>query len=278
MTSVPPLPERHRHVRGEAEQLQDLVVPIVAARLAQELVGHVVAPPRPSAPHDLDHRVQALGIGRVHRAQLLGERALFGVGVPRGHAPDRAVLLGDVDDAQVGEHGDRDLGQPLDHVAVVEDLGEHLCGEEEELVAPPLLEELVQQPFALGHLGRGVQQLAQVPADGVHQLDDREVVLAWPGAQHLDDPDARAAVADRERVRGSAARAEPGSRRRSARRAPGPAPRSARRAPSPSGQPVAPAGRVGRLSPGRTRGRRLRRASRHGGRPASPARSGSTAW
>ena len=44
------------------------------------------------------------------------------------------------------------------------------------------------------------EQLAQVGADGVHQLDDRGVALALVAAQHLHEPDARPVVTDRERV------------------------------------------------------------------------------
>ena len=47
--------------------------------------------------------------GYCARSSLVSAR--FGVGVPRRHAPERAGLVGDVDDAQVGQHRHRDLGQ-----------------------------------------------------------------------------------------------------------------------------------------------------------------------
>ena len=120
--------------------------------------------------------------------------------MPGRHAPHLAVLVLDVDEAQVGHDGHRDLGQALDHLAVVDDLGEDLGRQEQELVAAPRLEELLHQLLALGRLGGRMQQLAEVAADGVHQLHHRGVAFARLAAQHLDDPDARAAVADREGV------------------------------------------------------------------------------
>ena len=128
----------------------------------EELVVHVGAPHRPAAAHDLHGRVDALGVGRVRGAQLLGERALVRIRVPRRHPSHLAVLVLDVDEAEVRHHGDRDLGQPLDHFAVVDDLGEHLGGQEQELVVAPGLEELLDQLLALGRLRRRVQQLPQV--------------------------------------------------------------------------------------------------------------------
>ena len=100
----------------------------------------------------------------------------------------------------IGHHRHRDLGQALDHLAVVDDLGEDLGGQEQEFVAAPGLEEFLDQLLAFGRLGRRVQQLAEVVADGIHELDDRRVPLTRVAAQHLDDPDAGAVVADREGV------------------------------------------------------------------------------
>ena len=140
------------------------------------------------------------GSGGYECAQLLGERPLGRVRVPGRHPAHLAVLVLDVDEAEVGQHGDGDLGEALDHLAVVDDLGEHLGRQQQELVAAPGLEQLVDQLLALGRLGRRMQQLAEVATDGVHELDHRRVALALVPAQHLDDPDARAAVADRERV------------------------------------------------------------------------------
>ena len=154
-------------------------MPFVPARRPQELVVQ-------SALHmDLPLRMTSIvgcdapGLGRVRGAQLLGERPLVRVGVPGRHPPHLPVLVLDVDEAQVGHDRDRDLGQALHHIAVVDDLGEHLGRQQQELVAPPRLEELVDQLLALGRLGRGVQQLAQVLADRIHELDDRGVRSRW---------------------------------------------------------------------------------------------------
>ena len=205
-------PERDGHVRGETELLEDGVVPVVPAGRLQEPVVHERAPHGLAAAHDLDDRMGAAGVGRVLVAQLLGQRPLAGVGVPGGHPLHLPVLVLDVDQAQVRHHRDRDLGQALHHLAVVDDLGEHLRRQEQELVAPPGLEELVDQLLALGGLGRGVQQLAQVTADRIHELDDRGVALALLAAQHLDHPDARPPVADREGVGAAGARRGPARR------------------------------------------------------------------
>ena len=66
----------------------------------------------------------------------------------------------------------------FDHLAVVDDLGEHLGGQQQELVAAPGLEQLLDQVLAFGRLRRRVQQLAQVAADRVHELDHRGVALS----------------------------------------------------------------------------------------------------
>ena len=193
--------ERHGHVRGEPERLEDGVVALVTARRTQEVVGHVGAPHRPAAAHDLHGGMGTLGIGWVRAAQLLGECPLVRVGVPGSHPPHLAVLVHDVDEADVGHDRDRDLGQTLHHLSVVDDLGQDLGRQKEELVAAPDLEELLDQLLPFGRLGGCVEELAELIADHVHQLDDRGVALALVTAQHLDDPDAGAVVADREGVR-----------------------------------------------------------------------------
>ena len=140
-------------------------------------------------------------VGRIRVAELLGERSLRRVRVPGRHAAHPSVLVLDVDETEVGQDGDGDLGEAFDHLAVVGHLREHLRGEQQELVSLPGLEELVDELLALGRLGRGMQQLAEVATDGVHQLHHRGIALALVPAQHLDDPDARPPVADREGVR-----------------------------------------------------------------------------
>ena len=167
--------ERHRHVRGEFECLQNVVMPFLAARAPEEFVVHVGAPHRPAAAHDLHGRMDTLRVGRVRGAQLLGERSLVRIRVPRSHPSHLAVLVHDVDEAEIRHDGDRDPGEPLDHLAVVDDLGEHLGGQQEELVVAPGFEELLDQLLAFGRLRRRVQELPQVVADGVHELDLRGV-------------------------------------------------------------------------------------------------------
>ena len=177
--------------------------------------------------------MDAVGVGRVRRAQLLGEGPLVRVGVPGGHASHLAVLVDDVDEAQIGHDRDRDLGQALHHLAVVDDLGEHLGRQQQELVAAPGLEQLLDQMLAFGGLRRRVQQLAEVVADRIHELDHRGIALTRVTAQHLDDPDAHAVVADGkgigalqpvldQRVRDEALVAPRGRRPTTARRARGP--------------------------------------------------------
>ena len=121
------------------------------------------------------------GLGGVGLLQFLGERPLRRVGVPGGHAPHLAVLVLDVDEAQVGENRHGHLRQSLDHVAVVGHLGKHLGRQEQELVAPAGLEQLFHQLLALVRLGRGVQQFAEVVADRVHELDDGGVAALARG-------------------------------------------------------------------------------------------------
>ncbi len=192
--------ERHGDVGGEAERLEDGVVAFVPARRPEELVVHLGTPHRLAAPDHLHGRMHASGFGRVRGAQLLGERPLVRVGVPGRHPPHLSVLVRDVDEAQVGHDRHRDLGQTLHHFAVVDDLREHLGGEEEELVAPPRLEELFDQMLTFGGLGRRVQQLAEIVAHGVHELHDGRVALTLVAAEHLHDPHRGAVVADREGV------------------------------------------------------------------------------
>ena len=190
--------ERHRDVGGEAERLQNGVMPLVPARGPEELVVHVGAPHRPAAPDDLHGRMGAGGVRRIRRTQLLGERPLVRVGVPGGHPPHAAVLVRNVDEAEVRHHRHRDLGEPFHHFAVVEDLRQHLGGQEEELVVAPGVEELLDEMLTFHRLGRRVQQLAEMVADRVHELDDGRIALALVPAQHFDDPDTDAVVADGE--------------------------------------------------------------------------------
>ncbi len=136
------------------------------------------------------------GFGGYEARNSLGQGALLGVGVPGRHAPHLAVLVLDVDDAEVGHDRDRHLGQAFDHLSEVDDLGEDLRRQQQELVAAPALEELLDEMLALGRQGGGMEELAQVPADRVHELDDRGVAVARVATEHLDDADACAAVAD----------------------------------------------------------------------------------
>ena len=169
--------ERHGDVGRETEQLQNGVVPFVVARGPEELVVHVGAPHRLAAADHLNGRMGAPGLDRVRGAELLGERPLVRVGVPGRHPPHLAVLVHNVDEAEISHDRHRDLGQTLHHFAVVDDLGEHLGGQQQKLVAPPRLEELLDQVLAFGGLGRRVQQFAEVVADRIHELDDGRVAL-----------------------------------------------------------------------------------------------------
>ncbi len=119
----------------------------------------------------------APGLDRVRGSQLLGERPLVRVGVPGRHPPHLAVLVRDVDEAEISHDRHRDLSQTLHHVAVVDDLGEDLGGQQQKLVAAPCLEELLDQVLAFGGLGRRVQQLAEVLAHRIHELNDGGVAL-----------------------------------------------------------------------------------------------------
>ena len=65
---------------------------------------------------------------------------------------------------------------------------------------PTRFEKLVEQMLALGLLGRRVEQLAEVPADGLHELDHRRIPIPCLAAEHLDDADAGPVVADGEGV------------------------------------------------------------------------------
>ncbi len=77
--------------------------------------------------------------------------------MPGRHAAQLTVLVGNVDEAQVGKDWHGDLGEPYDHLVVLGNLGQHLGGQQEELVAAPGLEQFVDQMFALGGQGRRVQ-------------------------------------------------------------------------------------------------------------------------
>ena len=101
--------------------------------------------------------------------------------MPGRHPTHLAVLVHDVDEAEVGHHGHRDPGQTIDHLAVVDDLGEHLGGQEQELVVAAGVEELLDQVLAFGRLRRRVQELPQVVAHGIHELDHRRVAFALDG-------------------------------------------------------------------------------------------------
>ena len=64
--------------------------------------------------------------------------------------------------------------------AFIEAARQESIDQEQELVAPPLLEQLVDQLRALGHLGRGVEQLAQVsPTASISSTTDRSCSRWW---------------------------------------------------------------------------------------------------
>jgi len=136
--------------------------------------------------------------GRVRGTHLLGERTLVGVGVPGRHPPHVAVLVLNVDEAEVSHHRHRDLGEPFDHLAVVDDLRQHLGGQEQELVVAPGFEELLDEMLTFRRLGRRVQELPQVVADRIHELHNGGFALALVAAQHFDDSDTGTVVTDRE--------------------------------------------------------------------------------
>ena len=164
----------------------------------------------PPAPHDAGGGMSSITVGRIVGLELGNECGLAGIGMHGGQTP-YAVLLGDVDQAEVGKERDAEPPEPFEALGIVERQRKHgtgLCVEALHFLrALPGLDlhfGRAEQPGDVEHdprLGRDVGEQVLLGAGemfgrGVRD-DDRSGHLPRPGTDAHHDAAAQRAVACR---------------------------------------------------------------------------------
>ena len=188
---------RHSHVGGDLERVGNLSVTILRCQPCEQEIAAVVGTHGSTAAHRLDDGAAGIVVP-CRRAQLLDDRGQLGIGAPHGHAPygdsgPGLELLQHVDQAEVGECWDGNLGQPMQQVGIVGCGGEHPVGVQQEgLGTSGLLERLDELLALLGPPQCG-QDAPDVPAQRREQLRQLGIGLPAVVAKQLDDTPGRTA-------------------------------------------------------------------------------------